>query len=105
LRALGVSGAKRVPVMPEVPTVAETLPGFEFTTWQGLFAPAKTPPAIVALLNQRLKKAMAAPDQMKRFQDRGLDVIASSPEEFAAHVQSEYTKWGKVIKERGMKAD
>jgi tripartite-type tricarboxylate transporter receptor subunit TctC len=105
LRALGVSGAKRVPVMPEVPTVAETLPGFEFTTWQGLFAPAKTPPAIVALLNQRLKKAMAAPDQMKRFQDRGLDVIASSPEEFAAHVQSEYTKWGRVIKERGMKAD
>jgi len=48
---------------------------------------------------------MAAPDQAKRFADRGLDVIASTPEEFAAHVQSEYKKWGKVIKERGMKAE
>ena len=105
LRALGVSSPKRVPVMPEIPTIAETLPGFEFTTWQGILAPAKTPRPVVALLNERLKKAMAAPDQVKRFNDRGLDVIASSPEEFAAHLQSEHKKWGRVIKERGMKAD
>jgi tripartite-type tricarboxylate transporter receptor subunit TctC len=105
LRALGVSGSRRMPTMPEVPTVGETLPGYEFTTWHGLWAPAKTPRPVVSLLNDRLKKSLAAPDQAKRFADRGLDVIASTPDEFAAHVQSESRKWGKVIKERGMKAE
>ena len=105
LRGLGVSSPKRVAVMPDLPTIAETLPGFEFTTWQGILAPKNTPRPIVATLNERLKKAMAAPDQVKRFNDRGLDVIASTPEEFGAHLQAEYKKWGRVIKERGMKAD
>jgi len=106
LRALGVSGAKRMQTMPEVPTIAEAgLPGYEFTTWHGMWAPKNTPRTIVALLNDRIRKTLAAPDQQKRFQARGLDVIASSPEEFAAHVLSEHKKWGRVIKERGMKAE
>ncbi len=105
LRGLGVSSPKRVAVMPDLPAIAETLPGFEFTTWQGILAPAKTPRPIIAALNERLKKAMAAPDQMKRFQDLGLDVIASTPEEFSAHLRAEHKKWGRVIKERGMRAD
>jgi tripartite-type tricarboxylate transporter receptor subunit TctC len=106
LRALGVSGAKRMQTMPEVPTIAEAgLPGYEFTTWHGMWAPKNTPRTIVALLNDRIRKTLAAPDQQKRFQARGLDVIASSPEEFAAHVLSEHRKWGRVIKERGMKAE
>lgn len=106
LRALGVSGTKRMATMPEVPTLAEAgVPGYEFTTWHGLWAPKNTPRTIVALLNDRLKKTLAAPDQQKRFRDRGLDVIASTPEEFAAHVQSEHKKWGRVIRERGMKAE
>lgn len=106
LRALGVSGSKRVAAMPEIPTIAEAgLPGYEFSTWHGVVAPKGTPRAVVVLLNERLKKAMAAPDQMQRFAERGLDVIASSPEEFSAHLQSEYKKWGRVIRERGMRAE
>ena len=105
LRALGVSSAKRVPSMPDVPAITEILQGFEFTTWQGLFAPRDTPRPVTALLNDRLRKALTAPDQVRRFQDRGLDVIASTPDEFAAHLRSEYQKWGRVIKERGMKAE
>jgi tripartite-type tricarboxylate transporter receptor subunit TctC len=106
LRALGVSGAKRVPAMPEIPTIAEAgLPGYEFTSWHGIWAPRGTPKAVVAVLNDRLRKAMAAPDQVKRFEERGLDIIASSPEEFSTHIQAEYKKWGRVIRERGMKAE
>ncbi len=105
LRALGVSGTKRVPTMPDVPTIAEGLPGYDFTTWHGLFAPAKTPRAIVVLLNDRVKKSLASPEQARRFADRGLDIVASSPEEFAAHVAAEYKKWGRVIQERGMRAE
>jgi len=105
LRALGISSLKRNPTMPEVPTIGESLPGYEFTTWHGLLAPKKTPQPVIAVLSDRLRKAMAAPDQVKRFQDRGLEVIASTPEEFGAHLQAEFQKWGRVIKERGMKAD
>ncbi|MGH9784517.1 MAG: tripartite tricarboxylate transporter substrate-binding protein, partial [Terriglobia bacterium] len=106
LRGLGVSGTKRMATLPQVPTIAEAgVPGYEFTTWHGLWAPKNTPRTIVALLNDRIRKTLTAPDQQKRFHDRGLDVIASSPEVFAAHVLSEYKKWGRVIKERGMKAE
>ncbi len=106
LRALGVSGPKRVAAMPEIPTIAEAgVPGYEFSTWHGILAPKGTPRAVIALLNERLKKTMAAPDQMKRFEERGLDVIASSPEEFSTHLQREFKKWGRVIKERGMRAE
>jgi len=106
LRALGVSSTTRAAVMPDVPTIAEAgLPGYEFTTWHGMLAPQGTPRAIVALLSERLTQTMRSPDQAKLFEQRGLDIIASSPEEFSAHLKKELEKWGKVIKERGMKAD
>jgi len=106
LRALGVSSAKRAAAMPEVPTIAEAgLPGYEFTTWHGIWAPKGTPHAVIALLNDRVRKSLTAPDQAKRFEERGLNIVASSPEEFSAHVQAEYKKWGRVIRERGMKAE
>ena len=105
LRALGVTGTKRAPQFPGTPTIAETLPGYEFTTWQGLLAPKNTPRAIVTALSERIKKSLSAPEHIKRFNDGGLDIIASTPDEFAAHLKKETEKWGKVIKERGMKAE
>jgi tripartite-type tricarboxylate transporter receptor subunit TctC len=106
LRALGVTSLKRQPTMPEVPTLDEAgVKGYEFTTWHGLWAPKGTPAPIVALLNERMKKALSGPDQAKMFADRGLEIVASSPEDFAAHVAAEYAKWGKVFRERGMRAE
>jgi tripartite-type tricarboxylate transporter receptor subunit TctC len=105
LRALGVTSARRAPQLPDVPAIGETLPGYEFTTWQGLLAPKNTPRAIVISLSERIKKSLASPDHIKRFNDSGLDIIASTPDEFAAHLKKEIEKWGKVIKERGMKVE
>ena len=105
LRALGVTSLKRAQQLPDVPTIAETLPGYEFTTWQGLLAPKNTPRAIVTSLSERVRKSLSAPEHIKRFNDSGLDIIASTPDEFSAHLKKEIEKWGKVIKERGMKAE
>jgi tripartite-type tricarboxylate transporter receptor subunit TctC len=106
LRALGITSPARSPAFPDIPTIAESgLPDYEFMTWHGLLAPKGTPGAIVALLADRVKKTMAAPEQIKLFQKNGLDIVASTPEEFAAHLKKEYAKWGRVIKERGMHAE
>ncbi len=105
LRAIGVTSVKRAPQMPDVPSIGDTLPGYEFTTWQGLLAPKNTPRAVVNALSERIKKSLAAADQIKRFSDSGLEIIASTPDEFAAHLKKEIDKWGRVIKQRGMKAD
>lgn len=106
LRGIGVSSLQRSAALPDVPTVAESgLPGYEFVAWHAIVAPRGTPQPIVALLNDRIVKDLRAQDQKQRFAERGLDVIASTPEELAAHLKSEVTKWGRVIKERGMRAD
>ena len=106
LVALGVSSLTRSPILPDVPTIAEAgLPGFEFQAWHGVLAPRGMSPKLVAFLNEKVRSAMSAPDQMKRFQERGMEVITNSPEELAAYLKSEVVKWGKVIKERNMKAE
>ncbi len=106
MRALGVTALKRSSALPGVPPIAEAgLPGYEFSAWHILFAPKGTPAPVVALLSENLKRILHAPGVPKQYEDRGLDVIASSPEEAAAHLKSEVAKWGKVIKERGMRAD
>jgi tripartite-type tricarboxylate transporter receptor subunit TctC len=110
MRALAVTSAKRNPAMPELPTVAEAAPegplrGYEFDTWFVIAAPKGTPRAIVNTLNSSIRKALTAPDQVKFYEERGLTVIASTPEEAAAHLESEQKKWGRVIKERGIKAE
>jgi tripartite-type tricarboxylate transporter receptor subunit TctC len=106
LRALGVTSAQRAAVLPDLPTVAESgIPGYEFTTWHGILAPKGTPRPIVVRLNEQIKKVLTTPEQTKLFADRGLNVIASTPEEFGAHIDSELRKWSSVVKERGLKVD
>ena len=105
LRPLGVSSLQRSPLFPDIPPIADSLPGYEFLTWHGMLAPRATPRAIITLLNERLKKTMASPEQIQLFRERGLDIVTSTPEEFSAHLKSELTKWGRVVKERGMRAD
>jgi tripartite-type tricarboxylate transporter receptor subunit TctC len=103
---LGVTGSKRSSALPDVPTIAEAgLPGYEFVTWHGVLAPKGTPAAIVALLNARLKDTLTAPEQTRFFEQMGFEVVASSPEEFAAHLKRESEKWGKVIKERHIRVE
>jgi tripartite-type tricarboxylate transporter receptor subunit TctC len=106
LRALAVTSSRRYPALPDLPTVSEAgVPGYEFITWHAFVAPKNTPRPILALLNDRIVKGIRSPEQVQRFADRGFDVIASSPEDLAAHLKSEMAKWGRVVKERGMKAD
>ena len=106
LRALAVTSTTRSPALPDLPTVAEAgVPGYEFLTWHGILAPKGTPTPIVNLLNEQLKKILTAPGEAKLWQERGLDVIASSPKEFAARLANEQKKWGDVIRKRGIKPE
>jgi len=106
MRALAVTSAKRLAAMPDLPTVAEAgVPGYEFETWFVLAAPKGTPRPVVDTLNSHIRKVMTPPDQVKLYEDRGVTVIASSPEDAVKHLESEQKKWGRVIKERGIKAE
>jgi len=106
LKALGITATKRNPSAPEIPTMAEAgLPGYEFTTWQILAAPKATPAPIIATLNEKVRAVMKTPDAVKRWQDRGFDVVASTPEEMAAHLGREIRKWRVVFKEQGIRAE
>ena len=101
-----MTGARRAAALPEVPTIAEAgVPGYEFVTWHGVLAPRGTPAEIVALLNAKLKAALRSPELSARFAQMGLDLIASSPEEFSAHLKKEIEKWGKLIRERRMRVE
>jgi len=106
LKALGITDTKRNSSAPQIPTMAEAgLPGYEFVTWQILAAPKATPAPIIATLNEKVRAALKSPDVLKRWQDRGLDVIASTPEEMAAHLAREIKKWGAVFKEQSIRAE
>ena len=105
LRALGITSPKRAAAFPDLPTVAESLPDYEFVTWHGLLAPKNTPRPLVNLLADRVKKVMAGPELAKVFQQNSLDMVASGPDEFAAYLRAESAKWGRVIKERNMRAE
>ena len=106
LRVLAVGSLRRSPNYPEVPTISESgLPGFEAGAWQGLAAPAGTPPDVVKRLNETLVKVMQMPDVKERLLGAGLEPLGGSPEEFAQFIKSEITKWSKVAKDVGARAD
>ena len=105
LTPLAVTTAKRDPVLPDVPTVAEAgLPGFEATAWWGFLAPAKTPPAIVNRMNAELVKLMNDPQIKEKMAVQGMNIVASSPDAFGRFVEDQRGKWAKVVKDFGIKA-
>jgi tripartite-type tricarboxylate transporter receptor subunit TctC len=106
LRALAVSGAKRSPVMPDLPSVAETgVPGYEVTNWYGILAPAATPKRILDALNRGFVDAMKSPEMTERFTRDGVEPIGSTSEDFRAHIRSEIQKWQRVVTAAGIKPE
>ncbi len=105
LRALGVSTVKRSAALPEVPTIAETLPGYEATQWFGMIAPAGTPRAIVERLSAEFARALRSTDLKPRLVADGLDVVASTPDEFARDLKRDIEKWALVVKTVGIKPE
>ena len=106
LRALAVAGPSRLAMFPTVPTTAEAgLPGVEAIVWNGIFAPAGTPPPVIQILHRELVRAYNAPDVKNQVLATGSEVAGDTPEEFAAFVRSESAKWSKVIRDANIKPD
>jgi tripartite-type tricarboxylate transporter receptor subunit TctC len=104
LRAIAVTGAQRSPTAPEIPTVAETMPGFAAETWFGIVAPAGTPHDVLEKINAAARQALAAADTRQRLTQLGMSNGSSTPEEFDAYIKSEIAKWSNVIKDANIQA-
>jgi tripartite-type tricarboxylate transporter receptor subunit TctC len=106
LRALGSSGPTRSPMTPDVPTVAEAgVAGYDVMVWFGLVAPAGTPREVVDKLNAEVRKILAMPDVRERFLAQGVEPLGSTPEQFGEHIREQMAKWGKVVRDAGVKAE
>jgi tripartite-type tricarboxylate transporter receptor subunit TctC len=105
IRALAQTTARRSAAAPDVPTVAETVPGFEATTWFAMFASAGTPRDVVARLNAEMKRVFALPEVAQKLRELGLEPWISTADELARFQAAEIVKWAKVVKESGARAD
>ena len=105
VKALAVTKDRRAAVLPDVPTIAETVPGYSMSTWYGAVVPAKTPREIIVKLNQEMQKALAAPDVKEKLASLGADIVASSPEETAAIFKADIAKYTKVAQAANIKAE
>jgi len=106
VRALGVTSAKRIPSLPDVPTIAESgLPGYEVTNWYGVMAPAGVPKDVLTKIHADVEKALKLKDVQQRFEAEGGDPTPTTPEQFAAFIKNEVVKWGKAVKESGAKVE
>ncbi|RZL94136.1 MAG: tripartite tricarboxylate transporter substrate binding protein [Variovorax sp.] len=105
VKVLAVSSPKRLAILPDVPTVAETVPGYELTGWQGFWAPAGTPAAIVQRLNEAMVKVIHTPEMQKRILDLGYEPLGSSPKVMADRIRSELVEWTSIIKQANISID
>ena len=106
LRALAVSTEKRLPYLPDVPTIAESgFPAYEMNSWQAAFAPAGTPKDVVTKINGEIVRMLRMPEVRERMAREGADPVGSTPEEFAKRLASELVKWSKVVNDAGLTAN
>lgn len=105
LQALGVTTTQRASSLPDLPTIAETLPGFETYSWNALFAPAGTPPEVITKLNAAALAALADPEVAARLKELSITSVGSTPEELAAHIQAELAKWAPIVVASGAQLD
>ena len=106
LRALAVTGARREPATPEIPTVAESgLAGYEYSSWMGVAAPAATPKEIIGRVNADLVRALRTSEAREWFSAQGAEAVGDTPEEFGARIRAEYARWAKIVREAGIKAE
>lgn len=105
LRALAVTSTRRSNALPELPAIAETLPGYEASGWYGLLAPAATPREAVARINGETSRIMKLPEVAQRLAGDGVEAVGTTPEQFSAYLRAEIAKWGKIVKTAGIKAD
>ena len=105
LRAVGTGGSKRSPALPDVPTIAEAgVAGYEANNWWGMVAPSGTPPAIVNRLHKELSAILASAETQKRFESEGAEAVQKAPAEFGTFIAAEMVKWGRVVKDAGIRA-
>ena len=102
LRAVAVSSAARTPLAPDLPPVADSYPGFDVTTWMGLFAPSGTPKEAINTVHNDMARVLKQPEMSRHFRDRGADVIAGTPDQLSEYVRRDYARYGKLIKEIGL---
>ena len=106
IRGIAVASPKRMPAAPELPTMIESgVPGFVTGTWQGLLAPAGTPKDIIAKLHAAVVQIVTSPEMKQQLASQGAEVIADTPEQFAAFLREDTMKWAKIAKETGIKAE
>jgi tripartite-type tricarboxylate transporter receptor subunit TctC len=101
VRAIGITTAKRSPLLPDVPSIAETLPGYEVVLWNGLLAPAKTPPDVIARINRAAVDALRSADVKARLAEQGSEPVGNTPAEFRAFMDSELVKWRRLVEISG----
>ncbi len=105
LRLLATGAAKRTPAIPDTPTMAETMPGYELVTWYGVFLPARAPATIVARLHAELARILASPAIERQFAQYGVEPVSGTPQALATYMRAETERWGKVIRASGIRLD